>query len=148
MTIILALAALTPSPGAQAGERLGWLVGDWCTEPRQGRQICEHWAPMAGGEMRGTSEVRRGSTASPEEAMRIRDDAGTYVFHAEPKGQAPADFRAVSRDAEPYQLTFENRAHDYPQRVRYWREGEVLMAEVSLADGSKPMRWAYHRVER
>ncbi|MET0310043.1 MAG: DUF6265 family protein [Sphingomonas sp.] len=148
MTIILGLAALAASPQADTRAPLGWLVGDWCTEPKLGKQTCEHWAPMARGEMRGTSEVRRGAEASPAEAMRIRDDGGTYVFHAEPKGQAPADFRAVARDAEPYQLTFENRAHDYPQRVRYWREGEVLMAEVSLADGSKPMRWAYHRVKR
>jgi len=43
---------------------------------------------------------------------------------------------------------FENRDHDYPQRIRYWREGEVLMAEISLADGSKPMRWRYLPVKQ
>jgi hypothetical protein len=42
-------------------------------------------------------------------------------------------------------VTFFNVAHDYPQRIRYWREGDVLNAEIALKDGSKPMRWVYHR---
>ena len=40
-------------------------------------------------------------------------------------------------------LTFVNTTHDYPQRIRYWREGEFLMAEIALADGSKAKRWRY-----
>jgi hypothetical protein len=144
MAIILSLAVLAASPQAP----LGWLVGEWCTKPEAGRQTCERWAPMAKGEMRGVSETRRGVEIVTAETMRIMDDAGRLVFHAEPKGQAPADFQSTGRDPAPSELTFENRAHDYPQRVRYWREGEMLMAEISLADGSKPMRWAYRRVKR
>ena len=125
---------------------LAWLAGEWCTEASQGKQTCERWAPMAKGEMRGVSEIRRGTERSPAETMRITDDAGMLVFHAEPRGQAPADFQSTVRDHAPSTLTFENRTHDYPQRVRYWREGEMLMAEISLADGSRPMRWTFHRV--
>ncbi|MBC9033138.1 hypothetical protein IAG41_12130 [Sphingomonas sp. JC676] len=126
---------------------LGWLVGEWCTEPSQGEQTCERWAPMAKHEMRGVSETRRGAETVSAETMRIIDHAGRLVFHAEPKGQAAADFQSTVRDYAPSELTFENRAHDYPQRVRYWRDGELLMAEISLADGGKPMRWTYHRVK-
>jgi len=141
LAVILPLLIATQEP-------LHWLVGTWCTEPSQGKQTCERWDPMAKGEMRGTSEIRRGATRSPAETMRISDDAGRLVFHAEPKGQTPADFASIAPGHAPSELTFENRAHDYPQRVRYWREGELLMAEISLADGSKPMRWVYHRVKR
>jgi len=144
---MLFVAILPMLIGAQEPP-LGWLVGTWCTEPEAGEQTCERWEPMAKGGMRGTSEVRRGTTRAPAETMRITDDAGRLVFHAEPRGQAPADFASIARDSAQAELTFENRAHDYPQRVRYWREGELLMAEISLADGGKPMRWAYHRVKR
>ncbi|MGY4397037.1 hypothetical protein ACVWZA_002228 [Sphingomonas sp. UYAg733] len=34
-------------------------------------------------------------------------------------------------------------AHDYPQRIRYWREGKILNAKISLSYGSKRMRWSY-----
>ncbi|WP_371371649.1 hypothetical protein, partial [Salmonella sp. M307] len=77
------------------------------------------------------------------EPMRITRGADKLVFHAEPPGQAPTDFTADG--ATPGNVEFVNAAHDYPQRIRYWREGELLMAEISLADGSKPMRWAYRR---
>jgi hypothetical protein len=142
LSLLIAAAPIAQDP------RLAWLVGEWCTEAGQGEQTCERWAPMARGEMRGTSETRRGAEIVSAETMRIIDDAGRLVFHAEPKGQAPADFPSIVRDDALSALTFENRAHDYPQRVRYWREGALLMAEISLADGSKPMRWTYHRVQR
>lgn len=126
----------------------GWLVGKWCTEPRGGRTTCETWEPM------GSDQVMRGVTVTTSakgarrEPMRISGDAAGFVFHAEPAGQAATDFRAAAHDAAGQGITFVNAAHDYPQRIRYWREGEMLMAEISLADGGKPMRWAYRRVSR
>jgi hypothetical protein len=38
-----------------------------------------------------------------------------------------------------------NAQHDYPQRIRYWRDGKYLIAETALADGSKAQRWRYSR---
>ena len=148
MSIILSLAALAATPVAQTQQPLAWLVGEWCTEAKAGKQTCEHWAPMAKGEMPGTSETRRGTAIVSAETMRIVERDGRLLFHAEPRGQAPADFPASAARTGPMEAVFENRAHDYPQRIRYWREGEMLMAEIALADGSKPMRWAYHRVKR
>ncbi|WP_052507692.1 DUF6265 family protein [Sphingomonas hengshuiensis] len=120
-----------------------WMVGTWCTAPTNGRQMCERWEGDPQGGLSGVAEVRRDGAVSPGETMRIAQQGGVLVFHAEPRGQAPTDFRAIMVSADA--ITFENRAHDYPQRVRYWREGAALMAEISLADGSKPMRWTFHR---
>jgi hypothetical protein len=44
-------------------------------------------------------------------------------------------------------VRFEDRSHDYPQRVRYWRDGEALLAEISMLDGTKAMRWRFRREE-
>ena len=136
---LIAAFALVLTPDAD----LGWLVGTWCTErdsPRKTR-TCEKWEPMAGGGLRGRTTVWRERTTT--EQMRIMIEPERLVFHAEPDKQAPADFYAA--DVEGLSVRFENRAHDYPQVVRYWREGELLMAEISLADGSKPQRWMYRR---
>ncbi len=43
-------------------------------------------------------------------------------------------------------VTFVNPANDYPQRIRYWREGEKLKAEISLEDGSNAMDWTFTRM--
>lgn len=43
-------------------------------------------------------------------------------------------------------IEFANPAHDYPQRIRYWREGNRLKARISLMDGSKAEDWDYGRM--
>lgn len=127
----------------QTGAAPEWMLGTWCTVPKAGQQMCERWTQTSDGGLSGRAEIRRDGVATPGESMRIAAVGGVLVFHAEPRGQAPTDFPAAAISAQA--LTFENRAHDYPQRVRYWREGAALMAEISLADGSKPMRWTFHR---
>jgi hypothetical protein len=124
---------------------LGWLVGKWCTAPVNGRTTCETWAPMGPDKaMRGVT-VTRSAKGEQREPMRITGYGATLVFHAEPAGQAAADFPVKPGGMGAQSVEFVDTAHDYPQRIRYWREGELLMAEISLADGSKPMRWSYRR---
>ncbi|MBH0014602.1 hypothetical protein I6F66_21375, partial [Pseudoalteromonas sp. NZS100_1] len=40
-------------------------------------------------------------------------------------------------------ISFANPDHDYPQRIRYWREGRLLMAETAMMDGSNAQNWTY-----
>ena len=147
MRMLGGLAALATlgfaGPAMAQDASLGWLVGEWCTTPAPGEKVtCERWRPMVSGVMEGQTIVHH-QRFHTVEAMRITQGGMGLVFHAEPQGQPPADFHAAA--AQGNAVRFENRAHDYPQVVRYWREGEVLMAEISLADGSKPQRWTYHR---
>lgn len=78
------------------------------------------------------------------ESMQILPDAqGRPVFWAWPRGAPRSAFPMVSSTAT--EIVFANAAHDYPQRIRYWREGAALNAEISLIDGGKPMRWRFER---
>lgn len=124
---------------------LGWLVGHWCTEPKNGTATCETWKPMEKGRMHGTGTTRAGTFVKTNETMTIIVDESGTVFHAEPAGQKPTDFPMRKFDAAARSIVFEDATHDYPQRVHYWREGETLMAEISLLDGSKAMRWSFRR---
>jgi hypothetical protein len=144
ITFALALM-LAPDPDPPAD--LGWLVGEWCTEKAEGRKTtCESWRAAGNGGLRGMGKTWHERFVTIDEHMEIRPEGDGLVFHAEPNRQKPTAFRSVGGQPA-MSLRFENRAHDYPQVVRYWREGALLMAEISLADGSKPMRWTYHRKE-
>ena len=63
---------------------------------------------------------------------------------ARPDGKPPVEFPLVLISEEA--IEFANPAHDYPQRIRYWRQGKLLMAEISLLDGSRSLRWNYRQV--
>jgi hypothetical protein len=140
MTLIpLMLLVAVPDPD------LSWLAGNWCTEPKNDTRTCESWTPMEKGVMRGKGITRKAERVSINEAMTITADASGIVFHAEPANQKPADFRAVEFSTEGQAIAFEDRSHDYPQRVRYWRDGEALLAETSQSDGSKVVRWTFRR---
>jgi hypothetical protein len=81
--------------------------------------------------------ARRGERGGPDRAARLLRRA---------RGR-PWTLFAWSRNGGPG-ITFYNVANDYPQRIRYWREGDVLIAEIALEDGSKPKRWRYRKVRR
>lgn len=144
MLLSLALLSMTPPKDIAA---LDWLIGTWCTDPGDGEQTCETWTDYDRvGEARGVS-VTQGPRGTKREKMTITNDAGRLVLHAEPEGQPAADFYWTTRDYAPSELNLVNEKHDYPQRVRYWREGKLLIAEISLLDGSKAMRWKFHRAK-
>ena len=65
------------------------------------------------------------------------------TFYGAPSGEDRTPFHWVASRSRD--VTFVNAAHDYPQRIRYWREGKELVAEISLKDGTKAQRWRYAR---
>ena len=97
-----------------------------------------------GGGMLGAGRAGAGDKLNEWEAMQIiPGPGGKLVYWASPDGGARVSFTEVTREAT--EIVFANAGHDYPQRIRYWREGEMLNAEISLIDGSKAIRWQYKR---
>lgn len=143
---MIATIMLLAGLGLSQEPELGWLVGKWCTEPKNGRTTCETWEPKGADKVMHGVTVTTSLKGERREPMRISGDGAALVFHAEPVGQAPADFPVKPGGLAGQSIEFLDSAHDYPQRIRYWREGAMLMAEISLADGSKPIRWAYKAV--
>ena len=131
------------SAAANDAADLGWLAGDW-VEAGGGRLSEESWMPPRGGRLIGMSRSGKAAERGMFEYMRIEAGLnGRLDFIAMPNGATPSAFQLVEQTASS--IRFANPAHDYPQQIRYWREGELLMAEISLKDGSKPQRWRYAR---
>jgi hypothetical protein len=119
-----------------------WLAGEWSMSGDGESWTEEFWTGPRGGIMLGASREGRGETLRSWEAIRIqRQPDGTLAYIPVPSGGAPVVFAMVRQDE--HSIEFANPAHDYPQRIRYWREGNALHAEISLIDGSRPNRWTY-----
>ena len=140
----LLLAAAAP---AATVDDLGWMAGSWIEEGGEdsgGRWTEEYWTVPRGGVMLGASRSGRGGSLGEFEFLRLQAGAdGAVSYLAQPGGGAPVAFRLAARDATS--ATFENAAHDYPQRITYARAGDTLTATISLIDGSKARRWVYRR---
>ena len=94
--------------------------------------------------MIGHSRSGRGERLREFEFLRIAaGDDGAISYIAMPQGGAAVAFRLVRQEGTS--ATFENAAHDYPQRIAYVRGGDTLTATISAIDGSKPRRWTYRR---
>ncbi|MBO9715217.1 DUF6265 family protein [Sphingomonas sp.] len=137
--IMLGLLAAAPAPAPALPD---WMAGCW--EQRDGERWTEEcWMPPRGGVMLGAGRSGRGETVREWEATQIVAEGEGMAYFASPGGSGRTRFAWVP-SAEPG-VAFVNREHDYPQRIRYWREGKELLAEISLADGTRPMRWRYRR---
>jgi hypothetical protein len=127
-----------------------WMAGCWemRAETAEGeRWADECWMSPSGGIMLGASRSGRGEGIDSWEATQIKlestdasdSEAVQMTFWASPNGAGRTPFTLAASELPG--VTFVNLANDYPQRIRYWRDGELLKAEISLADGSNPMRW-------
>jgi hypothetical protein len=139
---IYALALQAAVPAARV-EELAWMSGRW--EALSGETWTEEqWSAPRAGVMLGYSRTGAGGNMGEFEFIRLQagpDGVPTYM--PQPGGRAPVLFPLVA--SGPTSATFENRAHDYPQRISYRRNGNVMVATISLADGSRPISWTFRR---
>lgn len=140
--------ALPPAADAEAIALPGWMAGCWISEGEGDARTEECWTVPRGSMLLGSGHAYAGSRTRSFEHMRIERVDGSLVFVAQPGGSPPTRFalQATRVEADLRDgLLFVNAAHDYPQRVQYWREGAELVAEISLIDGSNAMRWRFRR---
>lgn len=135
-------AATPPEPSGPALP--GWMAGTWAMESGAS-WADEMWTDPRDGLMLGIGRSGFGAKVESWEMTRIvRKADGAIVFVAQPKGAPPTEFPLAVMSAQA--IEFANPRHDYPQKIRYWREGQLLMAETSKMDGSEAVRWNYRPV--
>lgn len=137
---LLAAAALSADVA-----KLEWLAGAWVQE-RDGGLVQETWLRPRDGMMGGVSQTSRPGRKPFVEHMTISTEPTGVTFTALIPGQPPTAF--VMLPGPDGEATFENRDHDFPQRVFYRRCGEDLCAGIEgLVKGeTRRQEWRYTRV--
>ncbi len=140
-TMLLGFALASTAAAAEPQTMPAWLTG--CHVETKGESWTEEcWTIPRAGNMLGSGRSGKGDKLLNWESMRIERTAdGSLIFWGSPRGATAVPFKATSVSAS--EVVFANPAHDYPQRIRYWREGTAVHAETALKDGSKAMRWVY-----
>lgn len=140
----LALFSMPTLAASGADELPVWMSGAWDQVDGE-KWADEYWTPPRAGIMIGASRSGTGEKLEFWEHMRIvREADGTLAFWAIAGDQKPVRFAAVHVGAD--EIVFANAQHDYPQRIRYWREGSKLKARISALDGSKAADFEFDRM--
>ncbi len=145
-SIVLLVALEVPALAQRRAEDIlpGWMAGTWMMEDGA-NWADEIWTSPRGGVMLGVSRTGFGPQLQVWETTRMAVNGdGTISFFAQPMGKPATEFKQAL--VGPDSIEFTNTSHDYPQRIRYWRQGQLLMAEISRIDGSDAMRWHYRPV--
>lgn len=145
LAIVASGMVAAQSKPAVAADLPGWMAGCW-EQTSNDRWTEECWMGPRGGIMLGAGRSGRGEMLREWEATEIvAGPDGKLAYWASPQGGARVAFPMVSQG--PREIVFANPAHDYPQRIRYWMEGDALNAEISAIGGGKLMRWTYRRTQ-
>jgi len=144
--IVGALAAVAVMADAASDvARLSWMAGTW-TQETNGVVVRETWLAPKDGVMGGVGQTNRPGRKPFVEHVKISAEPAGATFTAMLPGQPPTAFVLLpGKDGE---AVFENKAHDFPQRVFYRRCGEDLCAGIEgLVKGElKREEWRYTRV--
>ena len=132
VTLILMPMLASAADTTMAG--LDWLEGCWVSDDGSSHEV---WVVDSDGSMIGFAVSQDGGTLAFYEVLSIRrNEDRNWVYNAHPSGQAATSFLAVEITGNS--ALFANPEHDYPQEIRYRREGDTLYASISLKDGEKP----------
>ena len=121
-------------------KQLAWLSGTWVLEG-DGKKTEEHWRPLQGTTLLGSSHTYDDSRTYSFEHLRITAMRGTIAYVAMPGGGKSVVFPLAK--LEPGVVVFENEKHDHPQRIRYEKTKAGVTATISLLDGSRAQSYVY-----
>lgn len=98
-------------------QKLGKLQGTWMSDDGEGG-LYETWKSGKGGVLHGVSYKINGSDSIIYERVELKKDSGRawYIVTAT-DGTAPVRFGLIGSDDRGF--IFENKQHDFPQRIIY-----------------------------
>ncbi|RAJ85484.1 hypothetical protein CLV59_102187 [Chitinophaga dinghuensis] len=139
------VAAQKTSPAFQL-KQLSWLEGKWTrTNTKPGRSGYEEWKKITPLSWKGQGITLKGTdTAFVEQlALEVKKDTLYYVaVVAENNG--PVYFRITEVNANGF--ICENSTHDFPKKIVYWRNGNVL--RVITSDEKKSIGFLFQKQEK
>jgi Domain of unknown function (DUF6265) len=107
---------------------LAWMAGSWAGSSR-GIDMEEHWTGPKGASMIGIHrDVGKGRTMLFE-FLRIEQQGDQIIYLSMPNGRSPATAFPL-KEVSGTRVVFENAAHDFPQRIIYWKDGNDLRARI------------------
>jgi hypothetical protein len=142
--LVASISTSTDGPGI---ERFAFLTGTWRHE-KGGTVTEETWIEPKAGATFGVGRTLRGDQTVFFEFLRIEQRGNDTFYNARPRGRPPTEHKMIAFDAGV--VTFENPAHDFPQRIVYRQvDADTIDARIEGRQNgqSASESWRYTRVK-
>lgn len=143
MLTAMALAAtLIQTPPAPPD--LSWMAGYWL-DCSGGREASETWSDPRAGLIVGSAVTVRNGRAGFEASVIGPTPDGGLAYYAQPDGAPPTPF--VLEEQTGQSAVFFNPDNDFPTRIRYRRDGDVMTARIEGQIGGvdRAIEWRFER---
>ena len=101
--------------------KLSWLEGLW-TGSRNGVEFEERWTSVKGQALLALHREVKNGRMSAFEFLRIDSTKEGVFYFSSPNSAKPTPFKLV--ELAERRVAFENKTHDFPQRILYWLDGQ------------------------
>ena len=138
------LIVLFIAVSARAADLPSWMAGSW-SGSAGGVKMEEHWTSADGSLMLGMHRDVAANGRTSFEFLRIEKRGDSLVYLAMPGGKTATRFPLKSETNS--RIVFENKDHDFPQRILYWRDGARLCARVegTIQGKEESEQWCWSR---
>jgi len=113
-------------------EKVAWLEGTWENNSPEGN-LSETWTKENDSVFKGQTYFIKGKDTLHNESIMLTQKGEDLVYSPTVKGQnndKAIDFKLTVSTTN--QLSFENKAHDYPQKIVYTKvTNDSIVAEIS-----------------
>lgn len=127
--VVLFLISIAFIVSAQ-NNNFNWLIGKWKMDSQK-TEVYEEWQ-RDGNRIKGESYKINDGQKQISETLFLENFSGQWAYIALPKGQTIALFALVESKDDKY--IFENKEHDFPQRIIYHFDGDKTINVSVEAD--------------
>lgn len=127
-------------------KQMEWVIGDWQNLSKDG-DLYESWTKKDDSTFAGKSFmiVNKDTVYSEKVILELRNNDLNYVVSV--SDQQPVSFKFTVVDKG--EIIFENKAHDFPQRVIYKEiKPDSLYARIEGDENGKPRQEEFRMIKR
>lgn len=118
-----------------------WMLGEWKRlNEEEGIETFENWEKISKTEYSGIGfTMQNGDTIKQENIKLIKSGKNWDVTVKVPEEPESITFTGISHKA--HEFTVENNEIDFPNTIKYWKDGKKMRASVSNSEMEIPFEF-------
>jgi len=123
----------TPTKSITKPEDYTWLLGNWKrVNEEEGKETFETWDKISDTEYAGIGYTMQNGDTISQEKMRLTKSGEHWdIIVSFPQVDESVTFKGESHTVTEF--VFVNPENDFPNKIKYWKSGDKLLAAISNA---------------